>query len=316
VPSETSAKHLEPSDLARRFSTPSGFHLRALARVQGAYEEEEPTVNRRFFLVALPAFALLNAACPADDDDVTLEEASEAVTEATLASQASILAEGSIELTTSFTLGQAVEEAAEEIRGFVVTQLPCAEVVRDGSTVSISYGAAGDTCSWHGQSFSGTHRVTVTRAAEQDVLVHHEWDGVSNGRVEVNGTADVTWNLDAQTRHVVHELTWTRLSDGRTGTGTGDRLQSPLGGDWSEGIVVDGQREWDGQRGDWKLGINEVEWRWDDAVPQSGSYVTTTPTNKTITMRFVRIDADTINVTIEGPRRDFEFNVNKVGDVQ
>ncbi len=262
----------------------------------------------------VPVLSLV-AGCPADDE-LTVAEAQDAVVEASIASQASSVAEGSIELTTSFTLGAAVEEAAEEIRAFVEIQLPCAEVVREAGTVTITYGANGDSCLFHGHNFSGSHSVTVSRTEENDVLVQHTWDQLSNGRVEVSGTADVTWDLSDKTRHVVHELDWKRLSDGRGGKGTGDRTQSALDGEWKNGIEVDGTRGWEGERGQWDLEIDGVEWRWIDPVPQAGSYRLTTPANKELSLTFERLDDDTIHVTVDGVRRDFEFNVTSLGEVE
>ena len=52
------------------------------------------------------------------------------------------------------------------------------------------------------------------------VQVHHEWTDFSNGVVTLDGTADVTWNLNDKTRRVQHESHWTQLKSGRTGTGT------------------------------------------------------------------------------------------------
>lgn len=272
-------------------------------------------MNTKSFLVpsvlVVSAFAL--AGCPAEEE-LTVAEAQQAVEESTVASEASNVAEGTVELTTSFTLGGAVEDAAEEIRAFVTTELPCAEVTRDAGTVTIAYGVNGE-CLWHGRTITGTHAVTVSRSADNDVLVHHEWDSLSNGRVEVSGSADVTWDLDAKTRHVVHELDWTRIKDGKTGTGTGDRTQSAIDGKWENGIVVDGERAWDGERGHWGLAINEVTWRWEDPVPESGSYGITTPANKQLTLTFSRVDEDTIHVVVDGARRDFEFDVSRAGDV-
>jgi len=276
--------------------------------------QEKPVKICSAIALSLPLVALL-AACPAEED-LTLGEAQDAVVEASVASQASNVAEGSIELTTSFTLGGAVEDAAEEIRAFVTTQLPCADVVREGATVTITYGVTEDICLWNGQSFTGSHSVTVSKSEENDVLVQHTWDKVSNGRVEVSGSADVTWDIDAKTRHVVHELEWRRLSDGRAGTGSGDRLQSALDGAWTNGVVVAGSRAWDGERGNWGLEIDDVEWRWVDPIPQSGSYELTNPANKQLKLTFERVDDDTIHVFVDGARRDFEFDVTSLGEVK
>jgi hypothetical protein len=138
---------------------------------------------------------------------------------------------------------------------------------------------------------------------------------VSNGRFSVSGNAEVTWNLKNPSRHIVHTLTWTRLADGRTGTGSGDRIQKPLAGGISEGFSVAGTRSWQGQHGHWQLDINDVEMRWADPAPQAGSLVLTTPADKTITLVFERVDADTIGVTASGGNRSFELKVTKLGAV-
>lgn len=270
-------------------------------------------MNAKLWLIASVPLALFAAGCPAED--LTYGEAKEAVQEAALASEAGQIAEGTVEIAASFTLGKAAEEAAAEVRDYIQTQLPCAAVTLEEKTLTVEYGALPGDCLWHGRKVTGTHVITFART-DETIEVAHEWHDMSNGRVEVDGTANVTWDLDDKSRHVVHELTWTRLSDGKTATGSGDRVQSPLGGEWKNGISVDGTRGWEGDRGTWDLEINQVEWRWIDPVPQSGSYVLTTPKEKTLTMSFARIDDDTIEVTVEGAKRDHKFRVTSVGDVE
>jgi hypothetical protein len=262
-------------------------------------------VNHRIGLPALIVSTML-AGCPGDE--LTVAEAQDAVVEASVASQASNVAEGTIELTTSFTLGGALEDAAEEIRSFIESQLPCASVSRDANTVTVSYGANG-SCEFHGKAYTGSHSITVSRTDDLDVLVEHSWDQLSNGRIEVSGTAQVTWDRDAKTRNVVHQLSWTRLSDGRTGTGSGDRVQSALDGSFANGVSIDGSRGWEGPAGTWDLGIDGVDWRWSDPMPEAGSYTLTTPGNKELVLSFARVDEDTILVSVEGARRDFELLV-------
>ena len=70
-----------------------------------------------------------------------------------------------------------------------------------------------------GHTYSGAHAITVSADDAAQVLVEHVWTDLSNGKVTVSGNATVTWTLqDELSRHVVHELTWTRISDGLTGT--------------------------------------------------------------------------------------------------
>jgi hypothetical protein len=270
----------------------------------------------RHLAAALIPFAV--AGCPRDkqeDEPLTLGEATQAVEEATLSSQASTLTSNSIEIATNFTIGQAVQDAAAELREFIATQLPCAEITLEGGTLSVEYGAKPGNCSYNGHNFSGTTTVTISRNDEGNVVVEHTWDDLSNGIVSVTGDATVTWDFDGGTRHVVHTATWTRVSDGRTGTGAGDRTQSLLDGGLAEGIRVDGTRTWDGKSGHWELAIDGVEIRWQDPVPQAGSYVLATPFGKSASLSFLRVDGDTIQVTVTNGRREFKFDVTSLGAV-
>lgn len=271
-------------------------------------------MRTRLALVGVVAGALLLAGCPKkeSDDPLTLAEAKEAVEESTLSDQAFSVVNGTVEISTNFTIGQAVEAAAEQLRDFIASQLPCAEITLAKATLSVEYGAKPGSCTYHGHTYSGVHEVTVSRA-DGEVSVHHTWSDLSNGVVSVSGSADVTWSLDDQSRHVKHELTWTRLSDGRQGVGSGDRTQTALAGGIAEGIRVDGTRTWQGKSGRWDTSINNVEMRWVDPVPQSGSYVLATPFDKSLSMAFERVDEDTIRVTLASEGRSFTFNVNKLG---
>jgi len=173
---------------------------------------------------------------------LTSEEAREALEESSIASQAAALTAVSVEISTDFTIGEAVEKAAEQIRSFVQSQLPCAEITLERAKLTIDYGARAGRCVYRGQELSGSHVIEVERNEELDVIVHHRWDDLSNGRVAVTGEAIVTWSLSDRSRHVVHELTWTRLSDGRSGVGSGNRTQTALPGGLAEGIEIDGVR--------------------------------------------------------------------------
>ncbi|MBI5482552.1 MAG: hypothetical protein HY906_27095 [Deltaproteobacteria bacterium] len=268
---------------------------------------------RRDVLPLVPIVLLLAlTGCPADDE-LSYSEAAQALDEASLAGQASDVAAGTVEISTNFTIGGMVEAAAAELRDFIASQLPCAEIALVGATLTIVYGAKAGNCTYAGQTYSGTHTVTVSRNHPGDVLVQHTWTDLSNGRVEVSGSADVTWSVANGTRRVVHDLAWTRLRDGKTGHGTGDRTQGALPGGILEGISVDGTCSWTGAAGTWGLDIDGVEARWVDPVPQAGAYVLTTPSLKTLTLSFARVDADTIRVTVSGGARDYQFDVSRTG---
>jgi len=248
----------------------------------------------------------LFALCGCVDRPMTLDEAREAVSESVDSARVEVLVADSIEVSTDFTLGGAVEDAVEELRAFWASQVPCADVARDGDTVTVDYGDLSDDCEYNGHTYAGVHTITVVRTDSSDVEVGHAWVGFTNGELTVDGTADVTWSGTESSRRVVHTLEW---DDGeRTLTGSGDRTQArldPVDG----GIVVDGARAWKTSKGEWTLDIDGVEMRAMDPVPQAGSYTLTNPEGKDLVMDFERLDEDTIQVMLTGTRREVVFEV-------
>lgn len=275
------------------------------------------SMRKIFALATVATVAVVSfSGCRQENKDpLTAGEARLALEEASMSAQASSVMSGSIEISTDFTIGGAVENAAQEIRDYVESQLPCAEIELQNSTLTIEYGAKAGNCTYRGHTYSGVHAITVERNDMGEVIVDHSWDELSNGVVSVTGDAKVTWSFDDQTRHIVHELTWTRLSDGRTGTGRGDRTQQPLAAGLTEGFQEDGERSWEGQQGLWELDIDAVQMRWQDPVPQAGAFTLVTPNNKSLVMRFDRVDSDTIEVTLENGTRSFAFKVNSIGGI-
>jgi hypothetical protein len=263
------------------------------------------------FVLALPLVFVLGG-CPKQNtntEPLTHAEAQSALEEAQASSAADSLTSTNIEIFTSFTLGAGVTQAATELAAAVQSQLPCAEVSLADATLTVDWGVNPGTCSYRGQSFTGTSSISVQKNADNQVLVHHEWTDLSNGTVKLDGSADVTWDFSAKQRHVVHHAEWTYLPTGRQGTGDGDRTQQPLAGGIDEGISVSGTRSWTGQQGKWDLAIDNVEWRWVDPIPQAGSYTLATPFNKSVTLAFSRLDTTTIDVTVSGERGSFSFKV-------
>ncbi len=263
-------------------------------------------------VLVLPLLVLTG--CPRETEPLSVAEARQALEQASSAALAEGLTSATVELGASFTFGQSLEQAAEELRAFVAAQLPCAEVSAAEASVQVVYGAKSGACSYRGHELSGTHELSVER--DDDVVqVHHRYTGLSNGVVSLDGTADVTWNTAEKTRRVRHESSWTHLASGRTGVGSGDRVQAPLPGDPAQGISIDGSRSWQGERGSWDLAIEGVELRFTDPVPQAGSYTLVTPFGKSVSMSFRRVDGDTIGVTVACPRRELSFTVSKRGAI-
>jgi hypothetical protein len=249
--------------------------------------------------------------CSCMRQGLTAEEAAEAREELEVESQSQALTSNTVSLSTNFTIGGAVEKAAEELRSFIQSQVSCADVSLEGHTLSVEYGARG-ACPYNGLTFTGTHEISVTRNESSDVVVDHVWTDLSNGKVSVSGTAQVTWTLADPSRHVVHDLNWTRLRDQRTGHGTGDRIQKPLDGDIRQGFTESGERSWEGEKGRWDLSIDGLEMRWIDPIPQDGSLTLDTPFDKTIDMEFQRLNDKTIRMTLSGPKGSIHYDVTRL----
>jgi hypothetical protein len=267
-------------------------------------------------IAALSSMVVFLAGCPKQKDEgpMTAAEAKAALEESTVDSQAAALTTSSVEIGTNFTIGKGVQAAAAELRDFVASQLACAEITLADNKLTVVYGAKPGSCTWKGHTISGTLAMTVAKV-DGTVEVDHEWKDLSNGLVKVSGTAQVTWNFDAKTRRVEHDLTWTRLRDGKTGRGTGDRTQQPLDGGIAEGIQVDGNRTWTGPNGRWDLSIDGVQMRWEDPCPEKGTYRLVSPKGRSLSLSFNRVDEDSIEVTLKNDTKEFRFVVNALGDV-
>jgi hypothetical protein len=275
-------------------------------------------MTMRFKVLMLVA-PLLAAATGCGEEALTAKEALMALEEVALSSQAETSSSGTVEIATNFTIGAALEAAAEELEEFISSQLPCAEITLDGAVLNIEYGVNPGNCTYHGQTYTGSHSIEIVSAESGNLVVHHEWTDLSNEQVSVSGTADVTWSSADGSRNVVHQLSWTRLYDGFAVTGSGDRTQTAHPEGLLVGLHVDGTREWTSERGDWDIDINDVQLRWTDPVPEQGTYELITPfegrrgTLKTATLTFERVDEDTIRVTLASGDKSFAFDVSKLG---
>jgi len=261
----------------------------------------------------LCAFSLTG--CPRDKaaESLTLAEATQALDESTIESQGQAVASEAVEMSTSFTLGQAAQAAASEVSNFITSQLACASVALAGNTVTVTYSANG-SCSYHGHAITGTSEITISKNELSDVVVNHHWLALSNGLVQIDGTATVTWSQANLSRHVHHDIVIERLRDQKTVDSSGDRTQTALNGEIATGIAVTGSRSWTSTSGTWDLTIDNVQMRWVDPVPEAGSYTLLTPKSRTLTLAFNRADVDTITVTLSGEKRSFSFDVTSTGE--
>ena len=245
-------------------------------------------------------------ACKPKAEPLTREEAQAALVATQLSNDAHALTYDVVEVTTGFTLGDAGQAAAENMRDFVKSQIACATVeLSEEKVLGIDFGVRGDSCLWRGKIYTGRVEVQVDKAQDGIVEITHSWIDLSDGRITVNGGAGVAWNFNALSRHVSHSLTWQSAQG--DGEATGDRTQTLLEGG---GFQVDGTRTWTGvEDKEWSLSIEGVQLRAQDPAPQAGTYRLVSPDGKQLTLGFTRVDETTIQVTIGNGSKEFSFNV-------
>lgn len=243
---------------------------------------------------------------------MTLAEFREALEESVVQGQARTMENDIVEITTSFTIGDAVEDILAEVKAWAESQAPCSTVTLVEGTLTIDFGGLEDECSYNGHTYAGV----ITSSYEldgNDVVVSHSYDGFTNGEITMDGTAVVTWGGGA--RNVVTDLSFTTEEDELDVQA--DRTQTLIDPDLglAGGIEINGMRDWQGPAGDWHLDIDGVQVRGEDPVPQAGAYTLETPWDKDVGMSFERIDEDTIEVVIEGPRSERTYHVTRAGGI-
>lgn len=217
-----------------------------------------------------------------------------------------------IEVTTTFTLGQAAADAAEELRAFWASQAECATVTAEAGVLTVDFGTT-EGCTWNGRSWTGQARVEVVSAGEGEAVIEHTWTDLSNGVGTVNGGATVTWSAAEASRRVEVDATW----DGPEHTldVSSDRTIARIepGGPIGSGIVIDGTREWtlDGTA-TWTQTIDGLEMRAADPAPQAGFIEIINPNSRMLRLSFERVDEDTIAITAEA-RRTRTWHVTAAG---
>jgi len=242
--------------------------------------------------------------------DATAAQMRQAMDEIVLTGEAQGLEDGIVEITTSFTLGDGLESILTEVRAFAESQVPCSSVESpEPGVLVIDFGTLEDACQYRGKTYAGV--ATVQWSLTDDaVIVQHTYEGITNGRVTLEGDATVTWQ--DRSRRVETDLSFE--GEGGTLDVSSDRTQTLIG-ELGDGIRVVGTRDWTSARGSWALDIDDVEMRAVDPVPQAGAYTLTTPDDHVLGLAFERIDADTIEVSMTGGRRDHVFHVTSAGQI-
>lgn len=246
--------------------------------------------------ILLPAVVLLSAfGCV--EREMGPVQAVGAFGEAARSNQGIQATQEPIEVSTDFTIGGAIEDAAAELRSFWQSQAPCNEVTRDGATTIIDWGELGDGCTWNGRSYAGLTEITVARTDAEELEVAHDWYGFHNEDVQVDGGAVVTWSAESMTRSVKTEHTWSRGDD------TVDVEGAHVFGVRDRGsFSLDGTRTWTTDEGTWDLTIEGVGFRLIDPAPETGVYTVTDPQGRVLDVSFDRLDEDTIEAVLSGVR--------------
>jgi hypothetical protein len=263
------------------------------------------------------AASVVLAACAGSTGGSTISSytALDAVDKSASDTQASNLASASLDVGTKFTLGSAASDAVQSITSFIETQMPCASVMVAGDALTINYGANAGNCVYDGMQLSGQQTISVVSVAESSVEVDTTWSKLSNGTVQIDGNAQLTWTSSNGSRHLTSSLTWTRLQDGASSQGSADLTQTSLDGDFATGVEESGTRSWTDGEGHWSLTIQDVQQRWIDPVPQAGSFAMVTATDANVAVTFSRVNETTIAAAVTSGSSSFTFDVAANGAI-
>ncbi len=260
----------------------------------------------------LLALAACGSAAP-----MTNLEALDALGQTMRSGQGDTATSGAIQVSTEFTLGDAVDQAAQDLADFWASQADCTTVDVTGATITVDYGELSDGCVWNGRTYAGITAATITSASIGDVQVDHAWTGFTDGRVTVDGEATVLWDGSALTQDVTTTHTWSDNATGETVDVTGAHTMGTLEGGWffDGGITLDGDRQWTVDGDAWDLVFTGVEARWIDPAPQAGTFTVTSPAGKKLDLVFSRVDDVTIRADLEGARTPLAFEITALGQV-
>jgi len=276
-------------------------------------------MTRTALATALIAAALAATGCT-DSDAMSGLEALAALQEVNQSSRGQQATSAPIEISTDFTIGDAIESAAETIAEFWESQADCTEVTVAGNTVTIDYGILEDPCVYNGYTYAGINTVAVESTDASSLEVVHTWTGFTNGDVILDGEGVVTWSSEDLTRRVVTEHTWTDLSTDETVDVWGDHLQGQLEENvtiWNSGFTMEGSREWLSSAGEWTLDMSELELRMVDPAPQAGSLSVINPDGKTLDVVYERLDDNTIQAILSGLRTgDRVYHISSYGQYE
>jgi hypothetical protein len=241
----------------------------------------------RRFLVAVLALP----AC-SGSDGLTARDVYAIVDEVDVAVRAEALVEPVVLIASESGMNASSPEGAASALEKLLVQIPCVDVVRSTSTLSIVYSASMYTCGYGGTyggqlGLSGEQTITFLQADGTHTSIDHTWKGVTNGYLTVDGTAHVTTDstVFATSQRVVNALSWVRKSDGKSGHGKDDRtspMTSSLGHDPPPPT---GLRTWESDAGSWEMRPIDARVQGsNDGIPFVGTYAIVTPARQALTL--------------------------------
>lgn len=254
-------------------------------------------------------------------DEMGVLEALDALGQVNRSAEGEQATQGVIEVSTDFTIGGAIEDAATTVADFWNSQLPCTTVTVTGPEVVVDYGTLDDACVWHGRTYAGVNTSEFVSVTLGSLEVDHNWNGFTDGDVVVDGDATVTWSGNDASWSVVTDHQFVSVADpSQTVVVHGDHVTTPLEEGvawWDSGFRLDGMREWTVDGEPWTLEMAELELRMLDPAPQAGTIDLVAPSGKSLQIVYARVDEDTISATLVGIRGgDRVYHISRLGAVE
>lgn len=271
-------------------------------------------------LAGITVVMALTVACTGGDE-MSGVEALQTLSEVNRSVQGEQATQDVVEISTEHTIGDALEQAAQNIADFWESQADCTTVTVAGNKATIDYGTLADDCTYEGRTYAGVNTIAVERVEPGALEVDHTWTGFTNGDTTVDGGAVVTWDGVDPSRTVVTDHTFTDAQDpSRQVDVHGEHVTRPLEADvpwWESGFTLDGERNWTSDGSDWFLTMSGLELRMIDPCPQAGTVSATAPSGKSLEITYERVDDDTISATLSGLRGgDRVYHVSRLGAVE
>lgn len=226
-------------------------------------------------------------------------------------------------------------QLAADMEAFVASGSDCATIYSEGADISVDFGEEG--CEYMGRTFTGAVSVTFTEGdASSEAAI--SFDSLSDGIVTLDGFADAILSDSFRDIHaelqVSHEAGEGCMGgeegerpaedEGPPPEGEGmerppappsefsvvaDRYERPIDGSFDNGVSVEGSQVMSAEQGDASITESGVEILTGEVVPQAGTVVHDGPMGAA-TMSFSRVDASTIEVSVDGPRGQESFQVD------